>query len=102
MTTASVSVLKAKLSEYLDRVKRGDEISVTEYGKAVARIVPAPRRDDTDQAAAELVRAGRATPGRKGGIRPGVLRNFPLLNKGGGALKALLANRREDARRGYR
>ena len=40
-----VSELKAGLSAYLARVKRGEEIVVTERGEPIARIVPsvAPR-----------------------------------------------------------
>jgi prevent-host-death family protein len=32
--------LKSKLSEYLRRVKAGETIIVTEYGKAIGQIVP--------------------------------------------------------------
>lgn len=40
MKTAAVSKLKASLSEYLARVKAGEEVIVTERGKPVAKIVP--------------------------------------------------------------
>ncbi|MEK6667124.1 MAG: type II toxin-antitoxin system prevent-host-death family antitoxin [candidate division NC10 bacterium] len=40
MKTAAVSKLKAMLSEYLARVKAGEELIVTERGKAIAKIVP--------------------------------------------------------------
>jgi len=40
MKTAAVSRLKAMLSEYLARVKAGEELVVTERGKAIAKIVP--------------------------------------------------------------
>jgi antitoxin (DNA-binding transcriptional repressor) of toxin-antitoxin stability system len=35
--TASVAQLKAKLSAYLDTVKAGEEVIVTERGHAIAR-----------------------------------------------------------------
>jgi prevent-host-death family protein len=43
MTGRSVGVrdLKARLSEYLRAVKRGESIEITERGKVVARLIPA-------------------------------------------------------------
>lgn len=45
MTQVQVGVreMKARLSEYLRRVKKGESIEITEHGKAVARIEPASR-----------------------------------------------------------
>jgi prevent-host-death family protein len=40
MKTAAVSELKAHLSEYLNEVKVGGEVIVTDRGKPVARLVP--------------------------------------------------------------
>lgn len=40
MKTAAVSKLKASLSAYLKRVKAGEEVTVLERGKPVARLVP--------------------------------------------------------------
>ena len=40
MKTAAISELKARLSEYLDQVKGGTEILITDQGKPVARLVP--------------------------------------------------------------
>ncbi len=40
MKPATVSKLKATLSEYLARVKAGEEVIVTERGRPVAKIVP--------------------------------------------------------------
>lgn len=50
--------LKARLSEYLRRVRRGDEIIVTDRGVAVARLVPA----DVPAGYERLVRDGIARP----------------------------------------
>jgi prevent-host-death family protein len=36
---------KAKLSELLDRVERGEEIVITRHGKAIARMVPEGTHD---------------------------------------------------------
>ena len=43
MKTAAISKLKASLSEYLARVKAGEEVLVTERGKPVAKIIPLKR-----------------------------------------------------------
>jgi prevent-host-death family protein len=40
MKTAAVSELKARLSEYLNEVKGGGEVLVTDRGKPVARLIP--------------------------------------------------------------
>ena len=40
MESAGIAELKAKLSEYLSRVKAGEEVLVTDRGKPVARLVP--------------------------------------------------------------
>ena len=40
MESAGVAKLKARLSEYLARVKSGEEVLVTDRGRPVARLVP--------------------------------------------------------------
>ncbi len=45
---AKVSELKASLSKYLARVKAGEEVVVTERGKAIAKLVPMPRDEDAE------------------------------------------------------
>lgn len=62
--TVSVSNLKAKLSAFLDIVRQGDEILVTDRGRLIARLGPiagdhagASRRD-------LLLRTGRLRPPR--------------------------------------
>jgi prevent-host-death family protein len=61
MKTAGVAELKARLSEYLTRVRAGEEVLVTDRGRPVARLVPAGSGDrDSEEAGrlAELERAG--------------------------------------------
>jgi prevent-host-death family protein len=41
MVTVSLAQAKARLSELLDKVERGEEIIVTRHGRAVARILSA-------------------------------------------------------------
>lgn len=43
MKTAAVSKLKASISEYLSKVKAGEEVIVTDRGKPIAKIVPLKR-----------------------------------------------------------
>jgi prevent-host-death family protein len=97
--TASVVQLKARLSEYLRRVKAGNELVVTERGLPIARIVPleaAERRATRDE---RLIRAGLMRPGRHGGrVSKALLKRLPPSGPSLGVLDALLANREEDER----
>ena len=45
MKTAKVSELKASISEYLSKVKAGEEVLVTDRGKPIAKIIPLKRGD---------------------------------------------------------
>lgn len=57
MTTVGIRELRASLSRYLKRVRRGDIIDVTDHGELVARIIPAAVPENV----AELLASGRAT-----------------------------------------
>jgi len=104
MTRASVSVLKAKLSEYLEKVKKGSEVSVTEHGVPIARLVPAAAGKEAEDARMErLVREGIVQ--RPNGVGPGInalLRRSPVKDPKGLVLKALLADREENRKKAYR
>lgn len=58
MTSAGVAQLKASLSEYLGKVKSGEEVVVTERGYAIARIVPVSPRGSDSRTIEDLIRAG--------------------------------------------
>ena len=58
MTTAAVSELKARLSEYLNKVKAGAEVLITDRGKPVARIVPLRRPKDMRQSFVKMEKQG--------------------------------------------
>lgn len=45
--------LKARLSEYLERVERGEVIDVTHRGRPVARLVPIPGKGNIERGLAE-------------------------------------------------
>ena len=54
-----VRELRQNLSVYLDRVKKGESLTVTEHGAEVAQIVPMPRPGSSLE---RLVAEGRARP----------------------------------------
>jgi len=96
MKTAAISKLKAKLSEHIAMVKRGEEVVVTERGKPVARIVPvAPGSVKGDRlrelVARGAVRSGRERLGRR-------VSQLPVCELPEGAvLRTLEEERRESA-----
>ena len=53
--------LRANLSRYVERVKAGEELVVTEHGKPVARLVPVGGERKLDR----LIREGVARPARR-------------------------------------
>lgn len=59
MKKASISILKARLSQYLDAVKSGEEVIVTERGRPVARLVGLDVEDTPEGRTARLIREGR-------------------------------------------
>jgi prevent-host-death family protein len=54
-----VRELRQNLSKYLERIKRGERLEVTERGRAVAVLAPLP---PAEGAMARLAAAGRLTP----------------------------------------
>jgi len=94
MRTAAISQLKAKLSEHIAWVKRGEEVLVTERGKPVARLVPVPSEGLTDRRLRALVARGVVRPGR-GQFRK-LLSRLPLCPLPQGAVLRALAEERQD------
>jgi len=96
MIKAAVSKLKAQLSEYLSKVKRGEEVVVTDRGHPVAKLVPfrtsaGPHGGDWER----LVREGIIQPGRTGRIPSELLKPSLVKDPEGLLLKALLQEREE-------
>ena len=58
MKTAPVSDLKARLSEYLNQVKAGMEVLITDRGRPVARLVPIPRSKDLKESLVRMEKQG--------------------------------------------
>jgi prevent-host-death family protein len=94
-TSASVAQLKARLSEYLRRVKGGGEVVVTERGVPIARLTSLEPTERRATRRDRLARAGTLRPG-KGRMRRGLLTPPSGEDAGGDVLEALLADRRES------
>ena len=69
-----VRELRQNLSIYLDRVKEGERLEVTEHGRPVALLVPLPPEDDQ---IARLVAEGKMIPA-KGKLSDWLRENPPL------------------------
>jgi len=95
MKATGVAKLRARLSRYLEQVKHGEEVVVTDRRARVARIVPLGGTERADSRRERLARAGVLQLGT-GRIRSSLLE--PPTGRsdvGVGVLKALLAERDE-------
>ncbi len=63
MKTGAISELKARLSEYLDQVRAGSEILVTDRRKPVARLLPISRSRNMKESLASMEGEGLITLG---------------------------------------
>lgn len=59
MTTVSISELKARLSAFLDIVRDGDEVLVTDRGRPIARLMPIQQAEQEEGRREMLMRSGR-------------------------------------------
>lgn len=48
MIVADINEAKAHLGSFLDAVKAGDEVVITDHGRSVARIIREPKDSDSD------------------------------------------------------
>lgn len=96
MKGVGVARIKAQLSAYLARVKRGEEIVVSERGQPIAKIVPYSAGGRSGDRRALLARAGILELGQC--TLPGVfLRPSPVRDRAGHFLKALRDEREETS-----
>lgn len=58
MKIAAVSELKARLSKYLNRVKAGEEVLITDRGNPVARLLPISRVRPVRETMASMEKRG--------------------------------------------
>ncbi|MGE0879637.1 MAG: type II toxin-antitoxin system Phd/YefM family antitoxin [Acidimicrobiia bacterium] len=61
---AGIKELRDHLSRYLDAVRDGQEVTVTDHGRAVARLVPLNQPRTIDRLIAEGLVTAAATPKR--------------------------------------
>jgi prevent-host-death family protein len=95
MDSVTVSELNRQTAKVLDRIKAGESLEISEYGRPVARLSPAvpttgaPLLD-------RLIAQGRAVPATNAGpIPPTPARDAP---EQGVSLSAALAEMRDDER----
>ncbi|MEO7103139.1 MAG: type II toxin-antitoxin system prevent-host-death family antitoxin [Gemmatimonadaceae bacterium] len=62
MATTSISELKARLSAYLDIVRQGDDVLITDRGRVIARLAPIGGGVSDDSRRDALIRSGRIRP----------------------------------------
>ncbi len=92
MKTAAVSELKARLSEYLNQVKAGMEVLITDRGKPVARLVPLSRSKDLKESLVRMEKEGLIRIG-SGKLPKNFWRMHRPDDSNGMVLKALLDER---------
>lgn len=96
MKRVPISELKAKLSEYLDSVRAGEEVIVTDRGRPVARIAPVRGHEEIEKRLDTLVRTGQLRPPDPDAvIDPEALAAMRPTVRGAGVLDALLEERSE-------
>lgn len=94
MKIAAVSKLKAYLSEYLNQVKAGNEVLITDRGKPVARLVPISRTKPAKESVTRMEKQGLIKLGS--GRLPKDFWTMPRAEDPQGlVLKALLQEREE-------
>lgn len=57
MTSVGIKELKAKLSSYIDKVTKGEQVIITEHGREVAIIIPISKER---KAIRSLIDSGKA------------------------------------------
>lgn len=94
MKKTSISDLKARLSAYLDIVRQGDDVLVTDRGRVIARLAPVTGEAFEDSRREMLIRTGRLRPPAATLPRDFARRSRPS-DKAGRSLAALLEERGE-------
>jgi prevent-host-death family protein len=95
MESAAISEFKARLSEFMGRVKAGEEIVVTERGKPVARVIPVRPNEHSDNHLLQLEKEGVIRLG-KSKLADDFWKMKKAEDPEGAILKALIEEREED------
>ena len=85
MAEVGIRELRDHLSKYLDDVQAGNDIVVTDRGRAVARILPMSGERAIDR----LIREGRVTPAKT------AKRSLPRPVKANGTVSDLVSDQRQ-------
>ncbi|HEX9758790.1 MAG TPA: type II toxin-antitoxin system prevent-host-death family antitoxin [Nitrospiria bacterium] len=96
MKKADVSKLKASLSEYLLRIKSGEEVIVTKRGKPIAKLVPISPSGTIPEELLEMQKAGLVSIGK--GKLPKNFWTLPRPQDPKGSVLQALLEEREDGR----
>lgn len=84
MAEVGIRELRDHLSKYLDEVRQGNDVVVTDRGRAIARILPMSGETTLDR----LIREGRVTPAKNRA------RRLPKPIKTKGTVSDLVADQR--------
>ena len=96
MKTAAIAELKARLSEYLNRVKAGEEVLITDRGTPVARLLPVSRMKAAKEAMASMEKCGLIRYGA--GRLPKEFWTMPKADDSDGLVLQALLEEREGGR----
>jgi prevent-host-death family protein len=96
MKTTAISELKAHLSEYLNQVKSGNEVLVTDRGKPVARIVPISNKTHSRGSFSKMEKEGLIKLGS--GKLPKGFWSMPRAEEPQGLVLKALLEERENGR----
>ena len=98
MVVVSVSVLKAKLSEYVRRMKAGETIVLTERGRPVGQLQPLtlPQTDEQERARLERLAAQGLIKLGTGRIPKDFWKRKLVSVPGNAAVEAVLKDREES------
>lgn len=83
MTEVGIRELRNNLSRYLERIQQGEEVVVTDRGRAIARVLPVSGERTIDR----LIREGKVTPASKP-------RTLPRRVKAAGVVSDLVSEQR--------
>ena len=97
MKTATITEAKNQLSAFIDKVRHGETVVITDRGRPVARLISAltDAAEDPEGRLARLERRGGLRRATSPAPRALILKTSAKTPKSSGVLAALLAERRE-------
>ena len=97
MKTATITEAKNKLSAFIDKVRHGETVVITDRGRPVARLISAltDAAEDPEGRLARLERQGGLRRAISPAPRALILKKPPKTRKPSGVLDALLGERRD-------